>query len=95
MRALAQVGNDSAGAVVMPSSDQVPEPDWRPPSQEELLECIVAGLDRLRSIAAARDPEVQADLLAAAKGRRKNKCRFWCARVLLCSCALQDRGQIE
>ena len=64
--ALGQVGNDSAGGVVMPSSDQVPEPDWEP-SRAELLECITAGIDRLRSIAAQRDPELQADLFAAAK----------------------------
>ena len=64
--ALGQVGNDSAGGVVMPSSDQAPEPDWEP-SQAELLECITAGLNRLRSIAAQRDPELQADLFAAAK----------------------------
>ena len=63
--ALAQVGNDSAGGVVMPSSDQAPEPDWEP-SRAELLECITAGLDRLRAIAAQRDPELQADLFAAA-----------------------------
>ena len=67
VQALAQVGNDSAGDVVMPSSDQVPEPDWQPPSQEELLKCITAGIDRLRAIAVERDPELQADLLAAAK----------------------------
>ena len=67
VRALAEVGNDSAGGVVMPSSDQVPEPDWEPSSQNELLECIDAGIDRLRTIAAARDPELQADLVAAAK----------------------------
>ena len=64
--ALRQVGNDSAGGVVMPSSDQPPEPDWEP-SRAELLECITAGLDRLRSIAAQRDPELQADLFAAAE----------------------------
>ena len=68
MQALAQVGNDSAGDVVMPSSDQVPEPDWQPRSQDELLECIVAGIDRLRTIATECDPELQADLFAAAKG---------------------------
>ena len=67
VRALAQVGNDSAGGVVMPSSDQVPEPDWKPRSQEELLECLVAGIDRLRAIAAERNPELQSDLFAAAK----------------------------
>ena len=67
VRALAQVGNASAGGVVMPSSDQVPEPDWEPPSQEELLKCITAGIDRLRAIAAERDPDLQADLFAAAK----------------------------
>ncbi len=65
--ALGQVGNDSAGGVVMPSSDQAPEPDWEPSSQTELLECITAGLDRLRSFATERDPELQADLFAAAK----------------------------
>ena len=63
--ALAQVGNDSAGGVVMPSSDQAPEPDWEP-SRAERLECITTGIDRLRSIAAQRDPELQADLFAAA-----------------------------
>ena len=67
VRALAQVGDDSAGGVVMPSSDQVPEPDWQPASREELLRCMEAGIDRLRSIAAERDPALQADLLAAAK----------------------------
>ena len=64
--ALGQVGNDSAGGVVMPSSDQAPEPDWEP-SQAELLECITAGLGRLRSLAAQRDPALDADLFAAAK----------------------------
>ncbi|MDE0448773.1 MAG: hypothetical protein OXH96_19080 [Spirochaetaceae bacterium] len=67
VRALAQVGSSSAGGFVMPSSDQVPEPGWQPNSQEQLLECIVAGIDRLRTIAAERDPELQADLFAAAK----------------------------
>ena len=64
--ALGHVGNDGAGGVVMPSSDQAPEPDWEP-SRTELLECITAGIDRLRCIAAERDPELQADLFAAAK----------------------------
>jgi len=67
VRALAQVGNSSAGRIVMRSSDQVPEPGWQPNSQEQLLECIVAGIDRLRTIAAERDPKLQADLFAAAK----------------------------
>ena len=64
--ALGQVGNDSAGGVVMPASDQAPEPDWEP-SSAELLDCVTAGIDRLRTIAAARDPELRADLFAAAK----------------------------
>ena len=52
--ALGQVGNDSAGGVVMPSSDQPPEPAWEPssdqppepawePSSAELVECITAA----------------------------------------------------
>lgn len=64
--ALGQVGNHSAGGVVMPSSDQAPEPDWEPPSQAELLQCITTGVDRLRSIASQRDPALQADLFTAA-----------------------------
>lgn len=64
--ALGQVGNDSAGGVVMASSDQPPEPDWEP-SSADLVECITAGIDRLRCIAAERNPELRADLFAAAK----------------------------
>ena len=65
VHALSQVGDDSDGGVVMPSSDQVPEPDWQPNSQEELLECIAAGIDRLQIIAAECDPALQADLIDA------------------------------
>ena len=68
VRALAQVGNDSAGYVVMPSSGHAPEPDWRPASWEVRVQCITAAIDRLRSIAGERDPQLPADLLASAQG---------------------------
>ena len=68
VRALAQVGNDSAGAVVMPSSDCAPEPDWKPASGEQHLQCITEAIDRLRVIVAEREPELQGDLLRASMG---------------------------
>ena len=67
IRALARVANDSSGTVVFPSSDQPPEPDWSPSSGREHLQCIAAAVDRLRSIAAERDPVQQGALLAAAE----------------------------
>ena len=67
VRALAQVGNNSAGSVVTTSPDQAPEPDWEPASGMEHLQCMTEAIDRLRHIAGERVPELKGDLLASAK----------------------------
>ena len=45
----------------------VPDPDWHPSTNNEYLECITAAVNRLQTISAERVPELQTDLLAAAK----------------------------
>jgi len=45
----------------------VPDPDWHPSTNDEYLECITAAVKRLQTISAERAPELQPDLLAAAK----------------------------
>ena len=45
----------------------VPDPDWHPSTNNEYLECITAAVNRLQTISAERVPELQPDLLAAAK----------------------------
>ena len=67
VRALAQVGHNAAPTIMQPAIAEVPEPNWRPSSAKEYLECIAAAVSRLRTIAAERDPELQPDLLAAAQ----------------------------
>ena len=67
IQALARVADDSSGSILVPSSDHAPEPDWHPSSGGEHLQCIAAAVDRLRTIAAERDPAQQGTLLAAAK----------------------------
>ena len=67
VRALAQVGRNAAPTIMQPSLAEVPEPNWRTSSWKEYLECIAAAVRRMQTIAAERDPELQPDLLAAAK----------------------------
>ena len=67
VRALAQVGSNSAGTIMQPAIAEVPDPDWQPSTTKEYLECIAAAVSRLQTIAAGRDPALQPDLLAAAE----------------------------
>ena len=53
VRALARVEDDPSGPSVLPPSDRAPEPDWRPSSAHERLQCLEAAVSRLRAIAAA------------------------------------------
>ena len=67
VRALAQVGRNSAPTIMQPAIAEAPEPNWRPSSSKEYLECVTAAVSRLQTIAAERDPELRPDLLAAAQ----------------------------
>ena len=66
VRALARVEDDHSGPLVLPPSDQAPEPDWRPSSAHERLQCIEAAVGRLRGIAAQRYDGLAPVLLDAA-----------------------------
>jgi hypothetical protein len=68
IKALAQSGNrsatrDSSG----PISDQLPETEWWPRTHAQRRECIENALARLIGIAERGVPEVEKDLVAAAK----------------------------
>jgi len=66
VRALARVEDDPSGLFVLPPSDRAPEPDWRPSSARERLQCIKAAVGRLRAIAAQRHDGLAPVLLEAA-----------------------------
>ena len=68
MRALARsVHEVYPGRFEQLTTGGVPNPDWHPSTNNEYLECITAAVNRLQTISAERAPELQPDLLAAAK----------------------------
>ena len=70
-KAMARVGRDYlTRSWSAPASDRLPEPEWRPQSWKEYLECIDNAVSRLESVAKLRIPALQADLVAAADDLR-------------------------
>lgn len=68
IKALARVGEQRASRVqVDPLSDSLPEEEWNPRSGAEHVECLRAAVTRLKSIANAANPDLESDLVVAAK----------------------------
>ncbi len=67
VKALAQVGNRSESrSGTDPASDQVPEPEWHPGTQQQYLACAEGACRRLSAVARKGLPGVEAELLGAA-----------------------------
>jgi hypothetical protein len=66
IKALAKAGDRNVSrTVTRPISDEVPEKEWRPASNEEYLDCVKACLVRLATISEMQVPETQSELVQA------------------------------
>jgi len=68
VQALSRAGNQQAFRMGnSPATDQLPEIEWQPRTGKEHFECVEMAIKRLGEIARRRLPQLQADLVAAAK----------------------------
>lgn len=68
IRAMAHAGQSVAFRVgVAAASDTAREPEWRPATDQDELAAVILALRRLREIAQAATPDLQAELLEAAR----------------------------
>jgi DNA polymerase III delta prime subunit len=68
IKALSQVGNRNETRMNSgPASDEIPEIEWYPHSGKEYLECLNAAIIRLRDIAKLGIPDIQDELVTAAR----------------------------
>lgn len=69
VQALAQAGSVHAYRMGSePASDEVPAKEWQPSTGQEHLECTLAALERLTSIADRGTAELEGDIVSAATG---------------------------
>lgn len=67
VRALVQVGNTHESRMVSPQeSDVLPEPEWHPKTNGELIACAELAVQRLCQIAQIGNPELREELRTAA-----------------------------
>lgn len=68
VKALALVGaRNEFRFVSKPVSDELPEEHWRPSTEQEHLECVLAALEILTSLASRGTAELESDLISVAK----------------------------
>ena len=67
LKALARAGDQHAFRMGSePASDELPEKEWQPANEAEIIQCVQAALDRLTMLSKRAEPGIQQDFIAAA-----------------------------